>query len=249
MKVQYNTQDYPVPEAVEYTIDKSVLPYSNVRISAKKLNENLVTGSEANQMLARILAPKFGMLLNELTSADQLARDFRLSNVWVFKAHEVHTISPRGSRAIALGHVRSKSGDLEFNTVNTISEEGELTVFLPLAVRPFEESAAVNTPRFRILRNGSIQIEKSYSATLDYRTNHLETGESIREEIKIYLCPAMEAPADAEFPNMGDSFGVTTVHSEAPEAAGEGETEKPRRSRKTQTDTGDSDADAPVSLE
>ena len=249
LKLDYTPKVSPeMDQEAAPSYDASLLPWNNrVRTSAAKLDEGIRAGAQAMTDLSNIFQPMLGMLLNEITPAGITVSRPHFVRVWPFDSYERHTLNVNGKRNVLTGHIRSRSGNLEYNGIVTVDEEGQAEAFIPMRARPFEERAVFNTPHFRVANNGTISVQKSYRTVVRFTMNDPETGENSYEEITVYLCPPMEQPDDAEFPNIGDMLGIGTIHAEAPEASGEGVSEKATRSRKAKE--ADPDAQAPVSLE
>ena len=230
--------------------DASVLPYNNrVRTSTAKLDENLRAGQQALLDMSNIFQPMIGMGLNELTEAGVTVSRAQFTQLWAFGPHAQHTLSPNGNRSVIFGHVRSRSGILEYNCIVTVAEDGTVEMFVPMRARPFEERTSYDTPRFRRANNGVVRVEKAYRTNVQFTVNDPETGENSYENIVVYLCPTMEKPDDIEFANLGDQLGISTVHAMAPEAIGEGIAEAPKsRGRRANRDDEGSD-NAPAALE
>ena len=238
-----------IQEETKPSYDENVLPYNNrVRVSAATLDKNLRAGQEALLNMTNIFQPMLGMVLNEVTDSGVTVSRAQFTQSWAFGPHAQHTLSPNGTRSIIFGHVRSRSGILEYNCIVVVAEDGSVELFVPMRARPFEERTSYDTPRFRRANNGVVRVEKAYRTNVQFTINDPETGENSYENIVVYLCPTMEAPADIEFIPLGDKLGVSTVHAMAPEAIGEGTVEAPKsRGRKPKDD--EADGNAPAALE
>ena len=250
LKITPILKEAPVSqEEIAPSYDASQLPYNNrVRVSAAKLEENLRTGSQALNDMTNIFQPMLGMLLNELTAAGVTVTRAQFTQDYPFGAHAQHTLSPNGSRSTIFGRTRSRSGNLEYNTIVAVSEDGVVEAFLPMRARPFEERTSYDTPRFRVASNGVVRIEKAHRTNVQFTISDPETGETSYENIIVYLCPTMEKPGDVEFAPLGDQLGIGTVHAMAPEAIGEGMEEAPKSKSKTKDKDASSD-NAPAALE
>ena len=250
LKISQNIKETQVvTEEIAPSYDASVLPYNNrVRTSAAKLDENLRSGQQALLDMTNIFQPMLGMLLNELTPAGVTVTRAQFTQLWAFGPHAQHTLSPNSKRTTTFGHVRSRSGNLEYNCIASVSEEGDVEVFIPMRARPFEERTSYDAPRFRVANNGVVRIEKAYRTNVQFSITDPESGESSYENIVVYLCPTMEKPDDVEFVALGDAHGINTVHAMAPEAIGEGIEEAPKsRGRKPKDE--ETSSDAPAALE
>lgn len=233
------------------SFDASILPFNNSP-SVERLHGMIVTGNEAVQTMSKIMQPQIGMYLNEITPAGVVVTRPEIRSVYPFKAFAKHNLAPSSENHTVLeGHIRSRSGRLEYNSLTNILEDGTIQPFIPLRVRPFEKQTAFDTPRYSVTNNGLIQVEKTYLVQVRYQWNDPETGETNWDEMAMYLCPAMEAPEDREFQPLGALLGIDTVHADVPEASGEGATTtaKTSRSRAKVNNAEAAGSDEPVSLE
>ena len=258
LKIAYDHEDIAVTQDEEAapSYDTTKLPWnSRVRTSKDKLHQGLVAGSNALNDLSTLMQPMIAMYLNEVTPAGVVVTNPRFVQAYPFDAFKDHTLSSRSGRTRVIeGHIRSRSGSLEFNALTQIMEDGELVAFLPMRVRPFEEDVSADCPRYRVMANGNYRIDKTYKTLVEFMQNDPETGENTRQWLTIYLCPAQQTPSDREFKPLGDELKIGTIHAEAPEAAGEGSSRRSRRSRNAapviKSEEIDGDAGmAPVSLE
>ena len=249
MKVSYAPEATPIPEQEAPTYDPTLLPWPTVRTTAQKLDEGLRNGAQAMQDMTSLLQPMFGMLLNELTPSIVTASRPHIVRAWPFDAYQKHNLRDNGGmRKIMPAHVRSRSGTLEYNVIASIGDDGEIEIFLPMRVRPFEERTAYDTPRYSVAQNGTYRIEKSYRTVVRFDITDPVNGEKSWQEVTVYLCPTQESP-DGGFAPLGDQLRIATIHAEAPEAVGEGASAGQANSSRRKAKDEPDDAPPPLTLE